>query len=142
MVHFQQQSAHVHKTEYMNFPCDASSSSPLSIWALSCTRRIIDWHSLEEEPVHGSPRAHKVTGDRYSSAAETGPSKKISACKTKQCSFFPNSHLGVSVCKARRRSALKLGVSSAAAAYNAEQCHSAHYFKSREYYFTRLGTAL
>lgn len=29
MVHFQQQQAHVHKTEYMNFPCDASSS-PLS----------------------------------------------------------------------------------------------------------------
>lgn len=58
MVHFRQPSAHVNKTDYMNLPCDASSS-PLSssIWALSCTRRTIDWHSLEEEPVCSSPRA-------------------------------------------------------------------------------------
>lgn len=97
MVHFQQQSA----TEYMNFPCDASSSplsSRLVVRALSCTRRIIDWHSLEEEPVCSSPRAlgqNKVTGKRnLLRFKQDWLRKKNSALK--YCSFCPNSHRGVS----------------------------------------------
>lgn len=140
MVHFRQPSAHVNKTDYMNLPCDASSS-PLSssIWALSCTRRTIDWHSLEEEPVCSSPRALGQNKSCLTTTILCGSSRMDQKKKNriKSFCFGRNSHLGVPVCRrVKRVRSARCGLCSSS------QCHSAHYFKSREYDFKRLGTAL
>lgn len=116
MVHFQQQSAHVHKTEYMNFSCDASSS-PLSSGMGAFLHKTHYWLAF---PGGGtSPQQSEGPGTKTKlpeSDIVCGSSridwKKKSALK--YCSFCLNSHLGVSACR-RAKECAQLGASSAAA---------------------------
>lgn len=50
-----------------------------AVWALSCTGRIIDWHSLEEEPACSSPQGpgpNKLQeGERFCGSGKNGTKK-------------------------------------------------------------------
>ncbi len=141
--HFQKQSAHVRKTEYMNFPCDASSS-PLSSSMGAFLHKTHYWLAF---PGGGtSPQQSEGPGDKTklpesdTLCGSSGIDWKKKFAALKYCSFCLNSHLGVSACRASER--VRSASARALQQLAAEQCHSAHYFKSREYYFTRLGRAL
>lgn len=127
----------------MNFLRDASSSPLRILWALS--RHIIDWHSLEEEPVCSSPAAHgskhRFGGEQCLLRVQQGWEKKSAL----MCLLLFQIHISASPFFARQRKVCaQLGVSCScsSSSSSAQRCHSAHYFKSLEYYFTRLETAL
>lgn len=148
MVHFQQQS-HA-QSEYMNFPCDARSSPAAAVSYgrfLAQDALLIDIPRRRNQSaaVRGPWDKTKLPESDIFCGSSRIDKKKKSALK--YCSVFVNAHVGVSVC-GRAKERARRGASSAAAAEQqlaaaaAERCHSAHYFKSREYDFTRLGTAL
>lgn len=117
MVHFQQQSAHVRKTEYMNFPCDASKS-PLSrrMGALKTHYWLAFPRGGNSLLQSGGLGTKLICGRAIS--AEICAGWKIFFSKNsplKYCFFFLNSHLSVSVCR-RMKECAQLGVSCAAAA--------------------------
>ena len=135
----------------MSFPCDASSSSsPLStamgaFLAQDALLIGIPWRWNQCAAVRGPRDTPGCRGERFLVRVQAWIDFFFFFFKSalKYCSFCLKIHMLASPgCRRVGRSALS---SVCAQQHQQEQqqqqqrwCHSAHYFKSREYYFTRL----
>ncbi len=96
MVHFQQQGAHVHKTEYMKFPCDASSSPVSSSSSMGAfLHKTHYWLAFPGggtslQQCKGRATKQSCRG-AISSALHAGSTVKKSALK--YCRFFVEIHI-------------------------------------------------
>lgn len=129
----------------MNFPCDASSSPRKSSYGRSQDTLLIGIPSRRKQPAAAVQwpwvlGRNKLAGEQYLLRFEQDRIKEEEEKSSlKYCSFLSKiASLRLSL-QANER--VRPG-SPWALQRAAEQCHSAHYFKSREYYFTRLETAL
>lgn len=129
----------------MNFPCDATSSPQKSSYGRSQDTLLIGIPSRRKQPAAAVRwpwvlGRNKLAGEQYLLRFEQDRIKEEEEKSLlKYCSFLSKiASLRLSL-QANER--VRPG-SVWALQRAAEQCHSAHYFKSGEYYFTRLETAL
>lgn len=127
MVHFQQQSAHVHthtkkkRTEYMNFPCDASSSPQKSSYGRSQDTLLIGIPSRRKQPAAAVQwpwvlGRNKLAGEQYLLRFEQDRIKEEEEKSSlKYCSFLSKiASLRLSLQANERVRPCRLAVSSAA----------------------------